>query len=51
MEGNAVDAYPTYIVIDGDGVQRGRFEGQSSVKHVDTEIRQWLAELPKPPPR
>jgi thiol-disulfide isomerase/thioredoxin len=41
----AVNVYPTYVLIDGDGVERGRFDGKSSVKNVETEIRKWLKTL------
>ena len=41
----AVNAYPTYVLIDGDGVQRGRFDGSSSLKNVETEVRKWLKPL------
>jgi len=28
----AVNVYPTYVLIDGDGVERARFDGKSSVR-------------------
>ena len=41
----AVNVYPTYVLIDGDGVERARFDGKSSVKDVDTAARKWLQSL------
>lgn len=41
----AVNAYPTYVLIDGEGVERRRFDGKSSLKDVETEARKLLKTL------
>ncbi len=44
----AVFSYPAYVVIDGDGNQRARFDGKTAVKDIEGSVRQWVRALVVP---